>query len=177
MSAGIKTLAVAAVSGLVLAACASTPLYGPQTRPSGPGYSETRLDPNQTRVSFTGRRYTSRERVEDALLYRAAEVTRQSGFSHFAVANRETEERYRLVPFARYPQWSFGWYWGGPRHNPWYDPFWDPWPRAWDRDLEVSYSAYADIVMLTPRQAAERPDALDAAAVMSALGPRVLGAR
>lgn len=42
--------------------------------------SETRLAADHFRVTFVGNSFTSRERVEASLLYRAAELTLQEGF-------------------------------------------------------------------------------------------------
>ena len=62
--------------GLGLGACVSTPLYKAQTSSASSGYSEQQIDANQYRVTFTGKRSTSRNRVEDGLMLRAAEITR-----------------------------------------------------------------------------------------------------
>jgi len=50
------------------------------------GFEETQLAPNVWRVSFKGNGYTSTERVEDLVLLRSAELTLQSGFTHFGLA-------------------------------------------------------------------------------------------
>nr|WP_158702969.1 hypothetical protein [Allosphingosinicella vermicomposti] len=55
------------------------------------GYSERRLSPDSFEVSFAGTRPTSPEVVERYLLYRAAELTLQSGFDWFMVGDHWVE--------------------------------------------------------------------------------------
>jgi hypothetical protein len=75
--------------GLVLAACAGGPTPYQQAR-DGYGYSEQRVEENRYRVSFAGNSATSRQTVEDYLLYRAAELTVQTGHDWFEVVYRNT---------------------------------------------------------------------------------------
>ena len=49
-------------------------------------------------MSFRGNGYTSRETVESYLLLRAAEVTRDAGFTWFELADGETERRDSRTP-------------------------------------------------------------------------------
>lgn len=49
------------------------------------GYSETQLDENVFRVSFSGNGYTRRERVSDFALLRSAELTLENGFKYFVI--------------------------------------------------------------------------------------------
>jgi uncharacterized protein YceK len=49
------------------------------------GYSDLQLAASKYRVTFQGNGYTSRERVVDMLLLRAADLTLANGRSHFAV--------------------------------------------------------------------------------------------
>jgi hypothetical protein len=51
------------------------------------GFSETQLAPDTFRVMFSGNSYTSGERAQDFALLRAAELTLQGGFSHFAIVD------------------------------------------------------------------------------------------
>lgn len=161
--------------GLALGACTNSPLYKPQASKSGSGYSEQQLDANQYRVTFTGKRSTSRQRVEDGLMLRAAEVTREAGFSHFLVNNRETEREGDW--FGRDPWgWDYGprfalsYGIGGGRYG-FYDPFHYRFGFYHDRFDESRFVASADITMLTAAQASSEPSAIEAASVIANLGP------
>jgi hypothetical protein len=168
-------LAAAAAAALALAACTSTPLYAPQASERSAGYAEQKLDGNHYRVSFTGRRNTSRARVEDALMLRAAEVTQASGFTHFLIATRETE-RERTGPrrnFMAGP--SFYGLYGYGRYGRfgWYDPLWYS-VGVFDNDTyDERFVASADIAMLTAAEARDNPQAIDAAAVIANLRDKV----
>jgi hypothetical protein len=60
------------------------------------GYSETVIDANRMRVSFSADSRTSRETVEKYLLFRAAEITLQRGFDNFVVVDHfGDQERFR----------------------------------------------------------------------------------
>jgi hypothetical protein len=74
---------------LALAACATPVLYGPQTRPGGPGYSELKIENDRYRVTF---RDAANESVaSDYALLRAAEITLAQGYDWFVVDNRSTD--------------------------------------------------------------------------------------
>jgi len=156
---------------LALAGCTTGPAYHPADGPRGTGYSDERLAENRYRVTFQGNSGTRREKVENFLLLRAAEVTRNAGFAWFAFDQRDTEAKTTYVAtFGGYPYWGprwrgFGWYHRSWAYDPW-DPFWadNPIPRT-------RYQAYAEIVMLTPAQAKDDPHALSAADVIARLGP------
>ncbi len=55
------------------------------------GYSDERLGDSLYRVAFAGNRATTRERVENLALYRAAELTIQLGEKRFAILDKVTE--------------------------------------------------------------------------------------
>ena len=54
------------------------------------GYTNARVDSNTYRVRFKGNNYTPREKVENYLLYRCAEITDQLGYDHFVVVSQDT---------------------------------------------------------------------------------------
>ena len=54
------------------------------------GYSETQLAPDVFRIAFRGNAYTSSERAQDFTLLRAAELTLQRGFKHFAIIDESS---------------------------------------------------------------------------------------
>jgi hypothetical protein len=152
-----------------IAGCTTPAVYAPQTQRGGTGYTDERLAQNRFRVTFTGNTATPRVQVEDYLLYRAAQVTLDSGYVAFEFDARDTKakttyfstfEGFPHDPF--WPGYEFGWYW----HNWAFD---DVQTRPVTR-----YEAYAEIIMLTADQAKSEPRALDAHDVMTRLGPRVL---
>ena len=81
------------VLGLLLAGCASAPTPY-QAAQGGFGYSEQQIEENRYRVSFAGNSATTRQTVEDYLLYRAAELTVQTGHDWFQVVDRNTAQEY-----------------------------------------------------------------------------------
>lgn len=74
----------------MLVACTASPTpYEPATDRFG--YSEQQIEQNRYRVSFAGNSATSRETVENYLLYRAAQLTVRNGYEHFALVDQEIE--------------------------------------------------------------------------------------
>lgn len=91
----------------VLAACANpaTPYRDAGTSGSRLGYSQQQIDAATWRVQFSGNSATSREQVEDYLLYRAAEIMRDGGYDRFVLLDKDIEPDVR--------------YWGSaPFHGP-----------------------------------------------------------
>ena len=155
----------------MMTACATT---GPTYKPMGPGetvgYTDIQLTPNRYRVSFSGGSGTKRTDVENYLLRRSAEVTAQAGYSYFVFDTRSMEaSTYYRATFDTAP--VFGpapWYGAGPL-------YWSSWayPAMWSGDVipVTRYTAYAEIVMLTTEQAANRPEAIPARDVLDRLVP------
>ena len=54
------------------------------------GYTDFPLAETTYRVRFKGNNYTSRDKVEQFLLYRCAELTEQLGYDHFIVLGEDT---------------------------------------------------------------------------------------
>lgn len=116
----LQTLLVAILLPLLLAACqtAQPTAYGPVTAKSDYGYSETRLDDDTWRVQVAGNSKTSRELVENQLLYRAAEIAVSQGAEGFVLLDRDVERDQEVYaqapvgydPFYAYP---YGPWWGG----------------------------------------------------------------
>ncbi len=163
------------LAGLALSACATTPLYKAQSSSASAGYSEQQLDSNQYRVTFTGKRSTSRSRVEDGLMLRAAEVTQQAGYSHFIVDDKQTEregDRFGYSdPWGYGPRFSIGYGYGFGRSG-FYDPFNYRFGLYTDRFDETRFVASADIALLTAAEAKGQPRAIDAAEVVANLAPK-----
>lgn len=55
------------------------------------GYKETPLAPDVVRITVEGNGYTSRDRVQDFALLRAAEMALQSGYPYFVVINERND--------------------------------------------------------------------------------------
>jgi len=167
----MRTLVLAAAVGL-LSACATATPYQPAT--SRYGFEEQRIESNRVRITFRGNSATERETVETYLLYRAAEVTLESGHDYFIVANRDTEERTRLQGTGPYrPRFGFDyWYYSRARGwSPWYDPFWDS-PQSY-REV-TRYEAVAEIAMFSGSKPADNPDAFDAREVQANLQGQIV---
>ena len=151
-----------------LAGCMTPTPYAPRLEGERTGYTDRSLTQNRYRVTFAGNSATPRETVETYLLLRAAEVTRAAGYSNFVFDTRNTKANhtYDTVPYGP-PDPYFGGrrgfgYWGG--YGFAYDPMVDV-------VVHTNYDAYAEIVLLTPDQAAKEPRALSAAEVISRIGP------
>ena len=157
----------------VVVGCQSASTYRPAASPGGIGFSEERLDATHYRVRFTGNSHTSRETVENYLLYRAAEVTLADGYTHFMFLDADTEAktRYRST-FDTWPGYGlrgYGYYW----HDWW-------WGRPMgfvDTRPITSYSAFASIVLLPAGEGANRAEAFDAGEVVATLGPKLFPAQ
>lgn len=153
-----------------LGACVTATPYQPAP-PRGFGYAEERLDQNRYRVTFRGNAQTTRETVEDYLLYRAAELTLQNSFSHFLVVGRDTEKK------TSYRYWidsygGRGWFYHG--FPGWYR---HPWNRPWgmyDVQPITTYTATAEIIMLKGPRDEGDIRAFDAREVIVQVGPRVV---
>lgn len=72
---------VALVAALVVTACATQ--YGRNGLTGG--YTDEKIDDTHYRVKFHGNGYASSDRVWGFWLYRCAELTKEKGFSHFAL--------------------------------------------------------------------------------------------
>ena len=167
----MRRLLIAAAAGL-LTACATATPYQPAT--DRYGFQEQRIEANRMRITFRGNSLTDRDTVETYLLFRAAEVTLQSGFDYFIVANRDTEEHSRLQGIGPYyPRFAFDYWYYSPRRgwSPWYDPFWSE-PTSY-REV-TRYEAIAEIAMFSGPKPADNADAFDAREVQANLQGRIV---
>lgn len=163
-----RALSLALIAGLV-AGCMGPSPYAPRLEGQQTGYTDAALTQNRYRITFTGNSATPRETVESFLLLRAAEVTRAAGYASFVFDTRNTNANhsYQAVPGPPDPFWAsrrpFGYgYWGG----------WGfPYEPNYDVVERTNYQAYAEIVLLTPDQAAKEPRALNANEVIARIGP------
>ena len=74
---------------LALSACVTTTPYQPLQK--GQGYAEQKLESNRYRVTFNGNAQTSKQTVENYMLYRAAEITLANGADYFVMADQNTD--------------------------------------------------------------------------------------
>lgn len=179
-----STAAFAPLAALaLLTACATATPYQPiGARGASGGYSEQQIESNRFRVSFAGNEFTSRARVEDYLLFRAAELTLQAGYDGFTIVDRDTERDVdtRVMPGPMgYGYGPYGWWRPSWRY---YGRFgwrsWDPWLGRpfWADTINVDtverYEATAEIVMFRG-QRRDDPRSFDAREVIENLRPRI----
>ena len=178
--------AALAALGLSLAACETATPYQPLQRGTSAsgGFTDQRLDANHFRVTFQGNTLTSRQTVETYLLYRAAELTANSGFDWFETVDKHTERDRRTYadpdPFygAGYgfgyfrPSWRY--YGGGFGWRSW-SPFWgDPfWADSFNTTTVQKFEVSADVVMGHGAKPDGDMRAYDARAVLANLGPKI----
>ena len=146
--------AVTAVLTIPLLAACSTAV--PESY--SPGYGTLEVAPNRYRVSFSGSTDANRNEVEISLLRRAAEVTLESGYSHFSFYRRDGDS-YLLGPY----------YYSYLPYTPFRTGYWPSYP--WGENLRpaTNYSVYTEIETLRSDQAARDPDAMDALATLRSL--------
>jgi hypothetical protein len=187
MSKTSLALAGALVLAAGLSACVSPTPYQPNVPGSATygGYSETRIEPNRWRVTFTGNSMTSRETVEGYLLFRAAELTLQNGDDWFEIVDRNTDANRRtyVEPDPLYHPWYGGFgYWrptwryrgrgfGWRTWDPWFgDPFF---ADSVDIHTIQNFEASAEITTHKGAKPANDPRAFDAHAVVENLLPKI----
>lgn len=140
-----KTLAAAVfASTAFLAACTVGPTPYQPAAGYDRGYAEQKIEDARYRISFKGNSMTDRETVENYLLYRAAELTLQSGYEIFTIVSRDTDKDSAIRRTGGYSHFSYMYF--SPRWG-WVHA-WDPFFAAPARYDEVTrYEAYAEIVM------------------------------
>ena len=165
-----------AAAALTLTACATATPYQAAVD-SSRGYSEQRLESNRFRVSFSGNSLTRLETVENYLLYRAAELTKENGYDYFVVADRNTEkkERYAGSRFGRFGYgggYGFGWSYYSPYfgYGYGYDPFYD----GYDISQITRYKATAEIAMYHGKKPEKNAKAYQADDIIKTLGPKIV---
>jgi hypothetical protein len=140
-------LAAAAASFATACASTATP-YQPAATKDGYGYSETQIESNRTRLSFSGNPSTELSTVKKYVLFRAAEATLQHSYDYFVIMDRgvETQSEYRVAGPVR--------------------------PRLGGGTLEQSGAAYEQVVDVTMFKGAKPsilPNAYDAREVVNHL--------
>lgn len=164
----VKPITRIASLALVLgvAACGTPTPYQPAV--DGKGYAEQPLETNRYRVTFSGNSLTSRETVENYLLYRAAEVTLASGNDYFLVVERDTERsttyHTTFTGFGGHP--GFHSFRNFNSHS--FGGFSTATARPRDR-----YQSFANIVVGQGEKPADEPDAYDARDVLKRLAQTI----
>ncbi len=109
---------------LLLTGCVMSTQTPYQPLQQNGGFSEQRIETNRYRVTFAGNSLTTREEVENNLLFRIAELTLSQGYDYFVLSDNDTEAN------TSYMETLSG-----------YDSF-DPFfPRFWPRTTFASGSA------------------------------------
>jgi hypothetical protein len=178
----LKTLALSALAAISLSACVTATPYQPMatgTAQSG-GYSETKVEQDRWRITFTGNSLTSRDVVENYLLHRAAELTLAQGKDWFMTAERGLAKSVEKIilpdPMMRSHMWrptllvSRGVVIG------YAYPFMDDmaWRMRSEEQTLERYEAYSEIVLGTGPKPVNDPKAFDAKQVIENLGPKVI---
>ena len=191
MTRSIRFPAMLALLAFIpLAGCTTATPYQPYRAELGGGvhggFSEQRIAPDRFLVRFHGNEFTSRDRVEGYLLYRAAELTLQNGGDWFLIADRRTEHDVQTYvrPDPLYRPWygpAYGYwnpYWRyyrrGVGWGSWYPGYGDPfWADRVDVSSVESFEAAADILLRRGSPPPSEPRAFDARKVMADLGPTI----
>ncbi len=156
---------------LVFAAAGCT--YGPTpyepANRNGFGYKHQALDSQRYRVTFAGNSVTPREVVENYLLYRAAELTLETGNDYFLIELQDTERTDRLATsLLAGPHPRFNYFIYGP------DPF-GTFYSVHDFRVLRRYQAVVIIQVFKGTVPEDRAYYYDARDVLETLGPTVRG--
>jgi hypothetical protein len=151
-----RRLLLPVTAALALAACATATPYQPLGNRSSGGFAEQRIEANRYRVTFVGNDYTSRQTVENYLLFRAAELTVANGYDGFSIVRHDTDRNVeqRIYDTGLRSSYYSGWrpywrYYGG--GYGWRS--WDPWFGGpyWGDNFDVRtvqrYETTAEIIM------------------------------
>ncbi len=156
-------------AAVFLAACTHPTPYAPSNGKNG--YSDKVIEDNRYWVSFRGNSSTPRDTVETYLLFRAAELTLESGRDWFRIADQDTEVSTRYSGFST----GFG--------NVGFGPYYSR--RGFGGGFSTSigttslrpvsqYEAFANILVYSGEKPADDPEAYDAREVLENLGPDIV---
>lgn len=165
------------VGATILATCATPTPYQPVTKKTG--YSDQMIEDGRYQVSFAGNSLTKRDTVENYLLYRAAELTLQSGHDYFIVVERNVDEKtyYRsaldgyshggLYYGIDYGYGGYGYPYYGGYGYPYYGGYGD-YGYGYSRPV-TKYTATAEITAYKGNKPSDNPKAYDARDVIKNL--------
>ena len=89
----MKFQALLIAAAALLAACQTTPAYGPAATQGAAGYSETQIETNRFFVTYRAPGGADAQRVQDYALLRAAEVTLAHNHDWFRVDHRSVDNQ------------------------------------------------------------------------------------
>ncbi|MEL6259035.1 MAG: hypothetical protein AAFQ67_08265 [Pseudomonadota bacterium] len=171
--------AISTAFAAALGACVSSTPY--QAAIDGrQGYSDQRIEEDRWAIAFAGNAVTDRQTVETYLLYRAAELTLESGYDHFQIVTRETDAETNFVSTGFGSSFNYGFYGFGHPHSGFrrsrlfYTPF-DPFYGGVDVRQTTKYVANAEILMGRGAKPKGDADFFDAADVRANLAASILG--
>ncbi|MEL6774520.1 MAG: hypothetical protein AAFP23_07140 [Pseudomonadota bacterium] len=147
---------------LLLAAC-TTPTPYQAAEDGRDGYASQKLTQDRWRVSFDGNSSTPRATVEDYLLFRAAEITKEQDAAQFRIVDRETEPQTRFVGSGLGVGAGFLFH----RNTLGFGGVVNAQPIT-------RYTAYMEIQVLSAEAVAGDPDVYEAEAVLSTLASRIV---
>ena len=151
----------------LLAACAAKPTpYQPREKDKDEGYEEQRLQERVWRISFRANRHTREEDIVDYLFLRSAELTAQSGYTHFLV---ETDYSRTQTAASGAPRTGVSMGFGAGGSNSFWGMGFGFSPRS-ETNSYVAYHLGMFIVrMLNAEEAADRKEAYEAAFLLKNL--------
>lgn len=152
---------ISILAALALGACATPTAY--QSADDGYGFSEKKLEDEHYRVEFRGNSLTGREVVETYLLYRAAELTLESGNDYFVVVEQDVDKKTSYVSTYDYPY--------GPRFSYHYYPYYWHFEDRYQYEVNSSerFTAVAEIFVGKGDKPADNASAYDARSVIEHL--------
>ena len=151
---------------LLLSACSTPTPY--QQEKGGYGYADQQIEANRFRVTFRGNFVTPLDTVEIYLLYRAAQLTLQTGNDFFEVTNRGTDKSTRY--YSTYNGVApYGYYRRGFGRSAFGTGFYSGTTQTINE-----YEASMDILVFRGRKPAGAQNAYDAHEVVAQLGPRIV---
>lgn len=164
---------------VLIVGCASVPPYHAAEGTSGYGFAEQKIESNRFRVTFKGNSSTSRQAVENFLLYRAAELTLETGNDYFIILENDTESHTSYSTISRFPRYGRRAYFIGPReyyyHYPYYSYGFD-WGEPYRSEIHeyTRYTAEAYITVHSGQKPADNLNAFSAREVLDNLRPFVV---
>lgn len=152
----------------LLSACATMTPYAPIDAQKGQayGYEHQKLEETRYRILFRGNSFTSRQTVEDYLLFRAAELTLEQGFDGFEVVTRATDETKQTQSFHTPSHYRFSYRY--------YRLAWSDWGPPMDADTITSsrFEASAEIILFKGTRE-KSANVYDAKQLIENLSPRI----
>lgn len=88
----------AVLTAATLVACATATPY--QALKGGEGYTDQKLEPNRYRIVFAANSATPRQKTQDYVLLRAAEVTLDQGYDYFVLTGQSSGREPRSSAFS-----------------------------------------------------------------------------